>query len=164
MDEVAEVACSGEELLEMRAIANQIPVSTEILRYAMTLCSATHPDSECASEAAKKYVRLGASPRAGQALVSAGKVRALMKGRAYVDYEDLNVLAYPVFRHRMKMNFEAVASRVSPDEVIKMIIGELSGRKTDKKADEKSEEKVLNVLAASEGENRKDKRKFFGRK
>ena len=46
------------------------------------------------------------------------------------------------------MNFEAVASRVSPDEVIKMIIGELSGRKTDKRADEKSEEKVLNVLAA----------------
>ena len=77
MEEVAEVACSGEELLEMRTIANRIPVSEEILRYAMTLCSATHPDSECASEAAKKYVRLGASPRAGQALVSAGKVRAV---------------------------------------------------------------------------------------
>ena len=164
MEEVAEVACSGEELLEMRAIANRIPVSEEILRYAMTLCSATHPDSECASEAAKKYVRLGASPRAGQALVSAGKVRALMKGRAYVTYEDLNVLAYPVFRHRMKMNFEAVASRVSPDEVIKMIIEELSGRKTDTKTNEKAEEKVLEVFPASEDGNKKDKRKFFGRK
>ena len=87
-----------------------------------------------------------------------------MKGRAYVTYEDLNVLAYPVFRHRMKMNFEAVASRVSPDEVIKMIIEELSGRKTDKKTNEKAEEKVLEVFPASEDGNKKDKRKFFGRK
>ena len=48
MAEVAEAACSGEELLEMRRTANQIPVAEEVMRYAMTLCSATHPDSECA--------------------------------------------------------------------------------------------------------------------
>ena len=80
MAEVADAACSGEQLLEMRATASQIPVANEVMRYAMTLCSATHADSECASEAAKKYVRLGASPRAGQALISAAKVRALMQG------------------------------------------------------------------------------------
>ena len=54
MAEVAEAACNGEELLEMRATANQIPVAEDVMRYTMTLCSATHPDSECASEAAKK--------------------------------------------------------------------------------------------------------------
>ena len=54
------------------------------MRYAMTLCSATHPDSECASQAAKKYVRLGASPRAGQALISAAKVKALMKAEQFL--------------------------------------------------------------------------------
>ena len=53
MEEVAEPACTGEELLAMRATANQIPVAQDVMRYAMTLCSATHPDSECASEAAK---------------------------------------------------------------------------------------------------------------
>ena len=95
------------------------------MRYAMTLCSATHPDSECASEAAKKYVRLGASPRAGQSLISAAKVKALMKGRFNVSFSDLNELAYPVLRHRMKMNFEAIAERVSPDEVVSMIISEV---------------------------------------
>ena len=125
MAEVAEAACSGEELLQMRATANQIPVATDVMRYAMTLCSATHPDSECASEAAKKYVRLGASPRAGQALISAAKVKALMNGRFNVAYSDINSLAYPVLRHRMKMNFEAIAGRVSPDTVIQMIIAEL---------------------------------------
>ncbi len=128
MAEVSEAACSGEELLEMRATANQIPVAEDVMRYAMMLCSATHPDSECASEAAKKYIRLGASPRAGQALISAAKVKALMKGRYNVAYVDVNELAYPVLRHRMKMNFEAIAERVSPDAVISMIVDEVSRR------------------------------------
>ena len=166
MAEVAEAACSGEELLEMRRTANQIPVAEEVMRYAMMLCSATHPDSECASEAAKKYVRLGASPRAGQALISAAKVRALMRGRFNVAYSDLNELAYPVLRHRIKMNFEAIAARVKADDVIKMIIEELSGKKPEKAVPEKEEAKVSK--AASEAEetvkNGKGKRKIFGRK
>ena len=128
MAEVADVACNGEELLEMRKTANQIPVAEEVMKYAMTLCSATHPDSECATVAAKKYVRLGASPRAGQALISAAKVKALLNGRYNVSYNDVNELAYPVLRHRMKLTFEAVAERVSADEIIKMIIAEVGKR------------------------------------
>jgi len=128
MAEVADAACTGEELLEMRATANQIPVAQEVMRYAMTLCSATHPDSECATEAAKKYVRLGASPRAGQAMISAAKVKALMSGRFNVSYGDINELAFPVLRHRMKLNFEAIAERVSADEIIAMIIDEVEKR------------------------------------
>ena len=126
MAEVADCACTGEELLKMRATANQIPVATEVLRYAMILTSATHPDSECSSEAAKKYVRVGASPRAGQALISAAKVKALIKGRFNVSYSDINELALPVLRHRIKLNFEAVAERISSDDVIKMIVAEVS--------------------------------------
>ena len=126
MAEVAEAACSGEELLEMRRTANQIPVAEEVMRYAMKLCSATHPDSEYASAAAKKYIRLGASPRAGQALISAAKVMALIKGRLNVAYADINELAYPVLRHRIKLNFEAIAERVSPDEIIGQIVEEVS--------------------------------------
>ena len=132
MAEVADVACSGEELLEMRKTANAIPVAEEVMRYAMVLVSATHPDSDCSTEAAKKYIRLGASPRAGQALISAAKVKALMKERFNVSYGDLNELAFPVLRHRIKMNFEAVAERVSQDDAIRMIIDELNHRKTFK--------------------------------
>ena len=168
MAEVADAACSGEELLEMRATANAIPVAQDVLKYAMTLCSATHPDSECATEAAKKYVRVGASPRAGQALISAAKVKALMDGRYNVSYDDLNELAYPVLRHRMKLNFEAIAERVSADEIVKMIIAEVSKKyklvsevdevvssEVATKADDSTEEVV--------GEDKKAKRKF-GRK
>ena len=126
MAETADAACNAEELLQMRATANQIPVAEEVLRYAMVLTAATHPDSECASEAAKKYIRVGASPRAGQALISAGKVKALIKGRFNVSYSDINELALPVFRHRIKLNFEAVAERISADEIIKMIVEEVS--------------------------------------
>lgn len=132
MAEVADVACSGEELLEMRKTANAIPVAEEVMRYAMVLVSATHPDSDCSTEAAKKYIRLGASPRAGQALISAAKVKALMKGRFNVSYGDLNELAFPVLRHRIKMNFEAVAERVTQDDAIRMVIDELNHRKTFK--------------------------------
>ncbi len=164
MAEVAEAACSGEELLKMRETANQIPVAMDVMRYAMTLVSATHPDSECASDAAKKYVRLGASPRAGQALISAAKVKALLKGRFNVAYSDINELAYPVLRHRMKMNFEAIAGRVSSDAVIRMIIEEL-GKKYKLSDDSLGQKPVIavdndwtapeneSVTAEAEGEN-----------
>ncbi|MBQ2712620.1 MAG: MoxR family ATPase [Clostridia bacterium] len=133
MEEVAECACTGEELLRMRETANQIPVANEVLRYAMIMTSATHPDSECATEAAKKYVRLGASPRAGQALISAAKVLALIKGRYNVAFSDIEELAFPVLRHRMKLTFEAIAERMSADDIIKMIVDEVKSNPKYKK-------------------------------
>ena len=161
MEETADAVCSGEQILAMRKTANQIPVAEEVLRYAMVLCSATHPDSDCASAAAKKYVRLGASPRAGQALISAAKVRALMNGRFNVSYSDLNALAFPVLRHRIKLNFEAITERVSADDVVAMIIDELNGKKpkTAPAAESKSP-------AGEQSEDASDKKskKLFGRK
>ena len=167
MAETAEAACSGEDLLEMRKTANQIPVAEDVMRYAMTLCSATHPDSAEATEAAKKYVRLGASPRAGQALISAGKVKALMKGRYNVSYSDINELAYPVLRHRIKLTFEAVAERVSADDIITMIINELAKKKgiaNDTASIEAANEEVAVETTTEEvvetKKSKKDKKKF----
>ncbi len=133
MAEVAETACNGEQLLKMRETANQIPVAQDVLRYAMILTAATHPDGECAAEAAKKYIRVGASPRAGQALISAAKVKALIKGRFNVSYSDVEELAHLVLRHRIKMNFEAIAERVTPDDVITMILDEVAKKYKGKK-------------------------------
>ena len=133
MAEVAETACNGEQLLKMRETANQIPVAQDVLRYAMILTAATHPDGECAAEAAKKYIRVGASPRAGQALISAAKVKALIKGRFNVSYSDVEELAHLVLRHRIKMNFEAIAERVTPDNVITMILDEVAKKYKGKK-------------------------------
>ena len=126
MEEVADCACTGEELLRMRATANQIPVAEDVMRYTMILTSATHPVSEVSTAAAKQYIRVGASPRAGQALISAAKVKALIKGRFNVAYSDINELAYPVLRHRIKLNFEAIAEGKTADDVIKMVLEEVS--------------------------------------
>ncbi|MBQ8408599.1 MAG: MoxR family ATPase [Clostridia bacterium] len=169
MAEVADSACTGEELLEMRATANAIPVATDVMKYAMMLCSATHPDSECASEAAKKYVRLGASPRAGQALISAAKVKALMNGRFNVSYNDINELALPVLRHRIKLTFEAAAERVSADEIINMIVAELIDKcniAAEKPVVKAKVTVAANETAEEEATDAKDtkKRGRFGRK
>ncbi len=126
MAEVAEKACSGEQLLKMRATANQIPVAQEVMKYAMILSASTQPTSEFATEATKKYIRLGASPRAGQAIISASKVLALIKGRYNVSYNDINEMALPVLRHRIKLNFEAIADGLSADDIVKKIVEEIN--------------------------------------
>ena len=164
MAEVADAACSGEDLLEMRKTANAIPVAEEVMRYAMTLCSATHPDSECASETAKKYVRLGASPRAGQALISAAKVKALLNGRYNVSYDDVNELAYPVLRHRMKLTFEAIAERVSADDIVKMIIKEVGKRYKLTNVEDEVVTDVTAPTTVEETETKAAKKGWFAKK
>ena len=129
MAEVADPVCSASELLEMRKTANEILVADEVLDYAIRVCLATHPDSECAAQISKTYIQVGASPRSGQALISAAKVNALMEGRFNVAYEDIDALVYPVLRHRIKLNFEALADRVSPDDIIAKILQELHGKR-----------------------------------
>jgi MoxR-like ATPase len=129
MEEVAEAVCNAEELLDMRSTAKEIPVASEVQTYAMKLTMATHPDSEVPAEVSKRYVRYGASPRAAQALITAGKVRALINGRFNVSYSDINTLAVPILRHRIKPNFEAITEHVSTDDIIKEIIKEMGHNK-----------------------------------
>ena len=125
MDETAEPIVNGEDILEMRALASTVPVIDEVLRYAADLVSGTHPELNGASDTAKKYIKYGASPRAAQALVTCAKVRALINGNFNVSYEDINALAYPVLRHRIKLNYTAVNERLGVDDVIEMLIKEI---------------------------------------
>ena len=102
----------------------------EILTYTSRLVSATHPELETSPEVTKKLIRFGASPRAAQALITTAKVRALMDGRYNVSYDDINALAYPVLRHRIKGSFEAITERMTNDQIITCLIDELNGKKT----------------------------------
>ena len=126
MDETASAACNGEELLRMREVAKSIPIASEVLEYAMVMVASTHYTSEIATDTTKKYIREGASPRAAQALITAAKVRALVKGRYNVSYDDINTLAIPVLRHRIKLGFEAVTSKLTADDVVKAHIADLN--------------------------------------
>ena len=123
MAETAEAVITGEDILEMRALASSVPVVDEVLTYAVNLVTNTHPELQT-TDSTKKYVKYGASPRAAQALITAAKVRALMAGRYNVSYEDIDALACPVLRHRIKVNFAAVNDKLGVDDVIRMIVKE----------------------------------------
>ena len=124
MDETANAVIDGPTILQMREIAKSVPVLDEVLVYAMNLVTNTHPEIANPSDTAKKYIKYGASPRAGQALITAAKVRALMNGNYNVSYDDINALAYPVLRHRIKTNYNAINDRLSIDDVIGLLIKE----------------------------------------
>ncbi len=122
MDENAEAVINGEEILQMRALASTVPVIDEVLDYTVKLVSGTHPELETSPDVAKKYIKYGASPRAAQALITCAKVRALINGNYNVSYDDVNALAAPVLRHRIKLNYTAVNDRLSVDDVVEMLL------------------------------------------
>ena len=123
-DCTSEKVVTREKLLAMREVAREVPVPSSVLDYAVGIISSTHPEAPGAAEAARKYLRFGASPRAAQAIVSGAKVRALALGRFNVSREDIDGLARPVLRHRIAPNFEAVTSGVSTDDIVGMILEE----------------------------------------
>ena len=124
MDETATAVVDGKTILEMRELSKNVPVIDEVLSFAANLVASTHPELDKASPTAQKYIKYGASPRAAQALITCAKVRALMNGNYNVSYEDIKALAYPVLRHRIKINYNAVNDKLTVDDVIKLLISE----------------------------------------
>ncbi len=113
-----EPVFDGGDLIKMGDFARAVPIAPTLRRRAAELVMSTHPETAEAPEEVKRFVRYGASPRAGQALILAAKVRAVLAGRFHVAGEDLLASALPVLRHRMMLNFEAQADGVDTDEVL----------------------------------------------
>ena len=124
MAESATKVVDGETILKMRALAQQVPVIPEILDYAMNIVEKTHCELDGTSDTAKKYIRYGASPRAAQALITGAKIRALINGNYNVSYDDIDALCYPVLRHRIKINYNAINEGLTIDKVIGLLIKE----------------------------------------
>ena len=124
MEETAQQVLTGPEILEMRALAATVPCVDKVLDYAVNLVSNTHPEIDKPSETAQKYIKYGASPRAAQALISCAKVRALMNGNFNVSYEDIDALAAPVLRHRIKISYAAINEKMNADAVIAALVKE----------------------------------------
>ncbi|MBS0195821.1 MAG: AAA family ATPase [Planctomycetes bacterium] len=112
-------AIDGPTLLAHQRLVRRVAVAPSIQDYAVRLVLATHPTNrEFATPMVGKYIRLGASPRAAQSILLAGKCRALLNGRAAVSTEDLRAAALPALRHRLILNFEAHAEGVTADSII----------------------------------------------
>lgn len=117
-NEHAQKVADAETLLQMRAVAQEVPVAQAVRDFALRLVLATHPEVESSPETVRRFVRFGASPRAAQAIISTARVRALMAGRYNVAYEDIEALAPACLRHRIALSFEGMAEGETTEGVI----------------------------------------------
>jgi MoxR-like ATPase len=106
----------------IQRLVRQVVVAPHVADAAARMTMATHPGQAGAPEKVTRYVRFGASPRAMQALLLAGRASALVAGRAWVGVEDLVAVAQPVFRHRMILGFDATLDGITTDGLIKSVI------------------------------------------
>ncbi len=127
-DPTAAQVADGATIVRLQTLARQVPVATHVREYAARLVLSTHPQSPGAMDTARRFVRYGASPRGVQALILAGKVRALSQGRLNVAVEDVQALALPALRHRLILNFEGEAEGTDPDDVLRAAVQELEAR------------------------------------
>ena len=111
-----------ESILTCKATIRDTVAIPEVIDFASRIVLATHPELPEGSEAARKYLRWGASPRGAQALLLAGKVHALVAERYNVSFHDIQRVALDVLRHRIALNFEAQADGLAADQVIKQIL------------------------------------------
>lgn len=111
----------AEEIKQLQKLTREVSISEDLVTYTSELIRATRPDTSTVAFV-KEWVRWGAGPRAGQALILTAKARALFKGRYAVTLEDLQAMAYPVLRHRVLMNFKADAENVSADDTTRELL------------------------------------------
>ncbi|MES2445661.1 MAG: MoxR family ATPase [Bacteroidota bacterium] len=126
---VVNPVIGAEEIKQLQQLTREVTISDDLVTYVSDLIRATRPDTTNVAFV-KEWVRWGAGPRAGQALILTAKARALFKGRYAVLMEDLQAMAYPVLRHRVLMNFKAEAENVFPDQVTAELIKVIARSKT----------------------------------
>ena len=110
------------ELMALQRQADSVYVDPELMEYAVRLVGATRRPAEHGLGEIARYVSFGASPRASINLILASRALALTRGRDYVVPHDIVELAPDVLRHRVVLSYEALADRVSADDLIERVI------------------------------------------
>jgi MoxR-like ATPase len=120
-----ERVMNGDEIRHWQSLVREVLVAPPVQDFVIRLVMATHPQGEFATADANRYLRFGASPRGAQAVVLASKVRALLQGRFNVSFEDVRSVYLPAMRHRVLLNFEALAENIPSDQVLAAILNEV---------------------------------------
>ena len=115
---------SGADILRLQELVREVSISDPLIDYVSEMVRATRPDTS-KLEYVRKWVDWGAGPRAGQAMILTAKANALLRGRLSVTPEDLRAVVYPVFRHRILVNFRAESEGIRSDSVTAEILDKI---------------------------------------
>jgi MoxR-like ATPase len=111
-----------KEIIEYQDLIRKIPVSQNVLEYAVTLVSKTRKNSSLSPQITKDYISWGAGPRASQFLIIGAKCNAVLHGKLSPDIEDVKAVAKPILRHRLVRNYRAEADGYSMDRIIEELL------------------------------------------
>jgi len=120
--EAPDTILGGDEVHRFRRLVRAVHVPDTVLDYVVRILRATHPDAPAPVEGVRRWVRFGASPRGGQAILLGAKVRALLEGRLHASLADVRSVAAPALRHRILLNFEGESEGVTTDRVLDEIL------------------------------------------
>lgn len=118
----AESIVSVKEVLSIQQLIRKVPVTDNVIEYAVSLVGKTRPNSAKATDLVKKYVDWGAGPRASQNLILGAKAIAAVKGKYSPDIEDVKAVAVPILSHRIVKNYKAEAENISIADIIKSLL------------------------------------------
>lgn len=121
-EEETKAVLTAREIHFAQDLARKVLVAPHVQDYAVRLVLATHPTGTASLAEVERMVLVGASPRGGQALIAAAKVRALMAGRCAVSTQDIAALVAPALRHRIVRTFEAESAGVTCDGILAQIV------------------------------------------
>jgi MoxR-like ATPase len=117
-----EKILTREQVLHLQSVVRKIPVSPHVVKFAIRLVRSSRPDDPRAPDFIKKYVHIGAGPRAGQYLILAAKARAVLEGRIHVSCNDVRRAAIPVLRHRIYTNFAADSEGMTSNKIVEKLV------------------------------------------
>jgi MoxR-like ATPase len=117
-----EPVLDGEQLLALQHLVRETPAADGVMRYALALVRATRPLADGGLAELAPFLRWGAGPRAGQAIMLCAKARATLSGRGYVTLDDVRRVVKPVLRHRIQPSYEAEAQGLSQDQLIDKLL------------------------------------------
>lgn len=109
---------NGSEILQWQRLVREVILADHVKDYLIRLTLATHPNGMYAVDVTNQYIRWGSSPRGAQALALAAKIRALLEGRFNVSFEDVRRVYLPALRHRIILNFDALAEGITTDRIL----------------------------------------------
>jgi MoxR-like ATPase len=113
---------SAEEIIQYQEVITKLPVTDNVLQYAVSLVAKTRPDSDKATDVVKQYIEWGAGPRASQFMLMGAKCHAAINGKYAPDIEDVKAVAKPILRHRIVKNYKAEAEGMSVDQIIESLL------------------------------------------